>query len=343
MSSEPESAWAALPDRYRPRIRHRSGYRVGAPSAVVVADTELLATPLLRPRRPPGGSDPVTRLRDMDSESIDQAVLYPTIGLYFSLLADPAAAVALAAASNEWLAGYCAADPRRLFGAAMLPLQDPPAAARELRRAVAELGLWPDSSAPTRLGRRCPTAPRRRVGGGRGARRAHRVHQGGSDVPTLGADRPFNPLIRHPGLRLLFLESSGGRGSLFNGWTSSAPSASGLTSVHCRPWWVGGPEPHRLGQRPAAPRRNAPRRPGGPPLHRGPLQHRHTGACARVNASASTACRRGATDCPGSSTTTSRRSRHRRSTSCGGSSQTTPCSRAGTSGCRASMPSAATT
>ena len=77
----------------------------------------------------------------MDSEGIDQAVLYPTIGLYFSVVEDPAAAVALAAAYNDWLAGYCAADPRRLFGAAMLPLQDPAAAARELRRAVGELGL----------------------------------------------------------------------------------------------------------------------------------------------------------------------------------------------------------
>ena len=76
----------------------------------------------------PGGSDPMARLRDMDAEGIDQAVLYPTIGLYFSVVDDPAAAVALAAAYNDWLAGYCAADPRRLFGAAMLPLQDPDAA-----------------------------------------------------------------------------------------------------------------------------------------------------------------------------------------------------------------------
>ncbi len=113
----------------------------------MVGDTEILAVPLGTLARPgstfddpasfrplaeaqPGGSDPVARLRDMDSEGIDQAVLYPTIGLYFSLVEDPAAAVALAGAYNDWLAGYCAADPRRLFGAAMLPLQDPAAAAR---------------------------------------------------------------------------------------------------------------------------------------------------------------------------------------------------------------------
>jgi predicted TIM-barrel fold metal-dependent hydrolase len=202
---EPDSAWATLPDRYRPRT---STDRAGA-ERVVVGDTELLAVPPSNAQ--PGWSDPAARLHDMDSESIDQVVLYPTIGLNVSLLTDPAAAVALAAASNEWLAGYCAADPRRLFGAALLPLQDPPAAARELRRAVGELGLAAgivrsDSCLGRSLSDRAydvvwevaedlavPIA----------------IHQGGSDVPTLGSDRPFNPLIRHPGLRLLFLESSG--------------------------------------------------------------------------------------------------------------------------------------
>ena len=86
---EPEEAWGALPDRYRPRT---GTDRAGA-ERVVVGDTELLAVPLSNAE--PGGSDPVTRLRDMDSESIDQAVLYPTIGLNSSLLADRAAAYGL--------------------------------------------------------------------------------------------------------------------------------------------------------------------------------------------------------------------------------------------------------
>jgi predicted TIM-barrel fold metal-dependent hydrolase len=203
---EPEAAWDALPDRYRPRT---STDRAGA-ERVVVGDTELLAVPSSNAQ--PGGSDPVTRLRDMDSGSIDQAVLYPTIGLHFSLLADPAAAVALAAASNEWLAGYCAADPRRLFGTAMLPLQDPPAAARELRRAVGEFGLVAGFVRPdSRLGR--PLSDRAYDVVWEVAQELAvpiAIHQGGSDVPTVGSDRPLNPLIRHPALRLLFLESSGG-------------------------------------------------------------------------------------------------------------------------------------
>ena len=89
-----------------------------------------------------GGFDPVARLRDMDVEGIDVAVLYPSIGLNFWAIEDPAAAVALARAYNDWLAEYCAADPRRLAGAAMLPFQDPAGAAAELRRAARER-FWP--------------------------------------------------------------------------------------------------------------------------------------------------------------------------------------------------------
>jgi uncharacterized protein len=203
---EPEAAWGALPDRYRPRT---STARAGA-ERVVAGDTESSAVPLSNAQ--PGGSDPATRLHDMDHEGIDQAVLYPTIGLNLSLLTDPAAAVALAAASNEWLAGYCAADPRRLFGAATLPLQDPPAAARELRRAVGELGLAAGFvRSDSRLGR--PLADRAYDVVWDVARELAvpiAIHQGGSDVPTVGPDRPFDPLIRHQDLPLLFLESSAG-------------------------------------------------------------------------------------------------------------------------------------
>jgi predicted TIM-barrel fold metal-dependent hydrolase len=164
-------------------------------------------------------------------------VLYPSIGLYFSAVPEPVAAVALAAAYNDWLAGYCARDPRRLFGVAMLPLQDPTAAAAELRRAVRELGFVAGFVRPNPvLGRSLSdraydvvwdVAEELDVPIG--------IHEGSSViVPTLGADRPFNPMIlhavshsfeemlacaqlitfgvleRHPALRVVFLESSGG-------------------------------------------------------------------------------------------------------------------------------------
>ncbi len=247
---EPESAWAALPDAVRPRITaDANGYE-----HVVVGDTEILAVPLGNLARPgstfddpatfrplahalPGGWDATVRLADMDAEGIDQAVLYPTIGLYFTVVPHPATAVTLAATYNDWLAGYCGADPRRLFGAAMLPLQDPDAAARELRRAVGDLGFVAGFVRPNPcLGRSLSdraydvvweAAEELDVPIG--------IHEGSSViVPTLGSDRPFNPMIlhavshpfeemlacaqliafgvleRHPALRVLFLESSGG-------------------------------------------------------------------------------------------------------------------------------------
>ncbi len=253
---EPESAWSELPDGVRPRIeRDAAGYE-----HVLVGDTEVLAVPLGNVARPgstfddpsafhplaealPGGWDPGARLADMDAEGIDQVVLYPTIGLYFSVVPEAQAAVALATAYNDWLAGYCAAESRRLFGAAMLPLQDPEGAARELRRAVTELGVVAGFVRPNPcLGRSLSDRAydpvwdaAEELGVPIG------IHEGSSViVPTLGSDRPFNPLIlhavshpfeemlacaqliafgvleRHPGLRLVFLESSGGWGPF---WT----------------------------------------------------------------------------------------------------------------------------
>ncbi len=247
---EPLEAWAGLPEAYRPRIHQDPSHY----EHVVVGDTEILAVPLGSLARPgstfddpttfrpladaqPGGADPVARLADMDSEGIDQAVLYPTIGLYAWAIPDPPAAVAVARAYNDWLASYCAASPRRLFGAAMLPLQDPVAAAAELRRAVTDLGFRAGFVRPNPcLGRSLPHRANEPVW--RAAEELNvpiGIHEGSSViVPTLGADRPFNPLIlhavshsfeqmlacaqliafgvleRHAGLRCLFLESSGG-------------------------------------------------------------------------------------------------------------------------------------
>jgi hypothetical protein len=84
--------------------------------------------------------DPRTQLADMDVEGIDVQVIYPTFLLSLSALREPHLAVALARAYNDWLAEFCATDPKRLKGVAMVPLQDVDAAIREAHRAVNELG-----------------------------------------------------------------------------------------------------------------------------------------------------------------------------------------------------------
>ena len=246
---EPASAWAGLKDEHRPRIeRDAAGF-----DHVIVGDQEILAASLgllgtpgsrmggqaMKPfeEAQPGGFDPVLRLADMDVEGIDAAVLFPTVGLYAWGLHDTEAAVAIARAYNDWLSEYCSTSPTRLFGAAMLPMQDPDAAAEELRRAHEELGFPVAFVRPNPcLGRSISdksnepiweTAEELGVTIG--------VHEGSSvTLKTLGEDRPFNPLIlhaishpfeqmlacaqlivfgvmeRHPGLRFVFLEANGG-------------------------------------------------------------------------------------------------------------------------------------
>jgi len=247
---EPLSAWSDLPESQRPHVvEDPNGYE-----HVLVGDTEILAVPLGTLARPgssfddpssfrpladahPGGWDPVARLADMDTEGIDQAVLYPSIGLYAWAVPDPAAAVAIARAYNDWLASYCHIAPHRLFGAAMLPLQSPAEAVTELERAVGELGFRAAFVRPNPcLGRSLSHRDFEPLWAAAAALDVPiGIHEGSSViVPTLGADRPFNPLIlhavshsfeqmlacaqliafgvfeRHPALRCIFLESSGG-------------------------------------------------------------------------------------------------------------------------------------
>jgi predicted TIM-barrel fold metal-dependent hydrolase len=86
-----------------------------------------------------GGWDPVQRLVDMDDEGIDEAVLYPTRMLMW--IEDLDLYEAACRGYNNWLRDYCAADPGRLHGVAIVPLQDADAAITEARRAIDELGF----------------------------------------------------------------------------------------------------------------------------------------------------------------------------------------------------------
>jgi len=88
-----------------------------------------------------GGADPAARLRDMDVDHIGTAVLYPTWGLMIQGVSDPAPALALCRAVNDWLATYCAEDPTRLVGVGTLPMTDAADALAEARRCVERLGF----------------------------------------------------------------------------------------------------------------------------------------------------------------------------------------------------------
>jgi uncharacterized protein len=77
----------------------------------------------------------------LDAGAMDVAVLFPTLGLFMPFLRDAEWAVACCRAYNTMLHREFTSQSPRLKGVALLPLQDPAAAAQELERAVSELGF----------------------------------------------------------------------------------------------------------------------------------------------------------------------------------------------------------
>lgn len=247
---EPRHAWRDLPDAHRVEIvRDSRGL-----DHVIVGGEEIFwaslghmgtpgtdvgtRAPMDLEEAQAGAFDPAARLAVMDTEGIDAVVCYPTIGLGAWGITRPATAIAFARAYNDWLASFCAADPARLHGAAMVPFQDPAAAVAELRRAVRDLGFVAAFVRPNPcLGRTLADpgfdpfwAAAEELGVAIG------VHEGLQPaVPHLAASRrPTNALLQHaashtfeqmfafaqlvscgvlerfPALRLVFLESGGG-------------------------------------------------------------------------------------------------------------------------------------
>ena len=89
------------------------------------------------------GYDAVSQLKAMDDEGLDLAVLFPSRGLMPLGMdgLDPRLAAAIASAYNNWLYDFCQTDPNRLYGAAMVAVQDIELAVGEVRRAVEQLGF----------------------------------------------------------------------------------------------------------------------------------------------------------------------------------------------------------
>jgi predicted TIM-barrel fold metal-dependent hydrolase len=88
----------------------------------------------------PGAYQPGERLTEMATDSIQQAVVYPTLFLGLAGFEDLDFAEAQADAYNRWLADYCRHAPTRLFGIATIVQADIDRAIRQAKRAK-ELGL----------------------------------------------------------------------------------------------------------------------------------------------------------------------------------------------------------
>jgi uncharacterized protein len=81
---------------------------------------------------------PKPRLRDMDTQGIDQVMIIPTDIDTYPWIQSATGARAMCKAYNEWAYEYCQEDPERLFFAALLPMQDPVFAEQEVYRVAAK-------------------------------------------------------------------------------------------------------------------------------------------------------------------------------------------------------------
>jgi predicted TIM-barrel fold metal-dependent hydrolase len=78
----------------------------------------------------------------LDASAVEGSVLYPTVGLAMAHVKDVKWAAAVARCYNDYLYGeYLQHEPKRLYGVALLPVQDIHAACEELERCVKELGM----------------------------------------------------------------------------------------------------------------------------------------------------------------------------------------------------------
>jgi predicted TIM-barrel fold metal-dependent hydrolase len=147
------------------------------------------------------GFDAPSYLRAMDRQGIDAVVLYPSIGLFvpFQPELDARASADACRAYNDWIAEYCATDPRRMAGVGLVALADVALASAEAAR-CRQLGLVAVMVRPNHLygmnlgDRRLDPLYQTVAGAGL----VLSVHEGlGVRGPTTGADRFTSFVERH--------------------------------------------------------------------------------------------------------------------------------------------------
>ena len=82
----------------------------------------------------PGGWDPAERLKDMERDGVEAAVLYTTFGFVLFQIEDAALQEACFRVYNDWLAEFCSYAPKQLAGLALIPLFDVEHGRQELQR-----------------------------------------------------------------------------------------------------------------------------------------------------------------------------------------------------------------
>jgi predicted TIM-barrel fold metal-dependent hydrolase len=100
---------------------------------------------------PPGGWDPVERLKDQDTDGVEAEVIYSSLGLPLFALDDPELQCASFRVYNDWIAEFASHDRKRLYPVPLISLEDVSQGVKELER-CAKMGLrgaviWADPPA----------------------------------------------------------------------------------------------------------------------------------------------------------------------------------------------------
>jgi predicted TIM-barrel fold metal-dependent hydrolase len=156
--NEPPNLWVdRMPAKFRDRAPRMERFEQGdawviegAPDPINFGFNAAAGVP--REQRKPwvrfdeirhGGYDPAERLKEMDADLVDAAVLYPTPRISQLLIAnpDPELHLALVQAYNDWLIEYCSHDPTRLGAIVLVPNRGVDQAVAEVERLAGKTGV----------------------------------------------------------------------------------------------------------------------------------------------------------------------------------------------------------
>lgn len=135
---DPSAIAALLPPDYQRMVAYQVGTRGLFPPLDNLHTVFRINPPLLEGR---GVVDARGWCSFLEDVGIEQAVLFPSMGLAMGRVPYPEIAQVLARAYNDWLYQTYVSRDGRFNGMGLLPLQDPEAAVAELRRVVTEYGF----------------------------------------------------------------------------------------------------------------------------------------------------------------------------------------------------------
>ncbi len=101
-------------------------------------DSDDIVRPVQKPLVSEGGVDGNVRLKDMDIEGIDAAIIFPSGAASMCAIQDPQLESAMYRAYNRWLAEYCSPDTDRIKGNILISLRHVDLAIEEIHRVANE-------------------------------------------------------------------------------------------------------------------------------------------------------------------------------------------------------------